>query len=149
MSLSGYRLAPEHITVIALDTDYAIENFPRQNDQPPGRDWIRPGDYSDVIEATAEVVIALSGGAYGYGEAGFAWKLQGLTPLMVKYILDTYFNSEDMTALATARTFNRASGAFEVYQCTINRQRYVDGAEIALGGYDKFQIDFIKPVLIT
>lgn len=149
MALSGYRLSPDHITVAALDTTFAIENFPRQADQSVGRDWIRPDDSADVVEPAAEIVIAMSGGAYGYGRGNLSWRLQGLTPLMVKYILDTYFNSEDMTALGTVRTSNRASGAFEVYQVIMNRHLYADGAEPALGGYDKLLLDFVKTTLIT
>lgn len=138
VAISGYRLASGTLTVAAMDSGaatYAIENFTRQNDMSVGRVWLRPKDEADVIDFAAEYVDGLSGIRGGLGRPVIQWTLQGLTPLMVKYIRDTFFSGTNLYGDVTARTFNRGVGAWQYYNGRAQWSSFKDSSLVA-GGYD-------------
>ncbi len=148
-ALSGYRLGTGTIAHGDFDEDYAIESFPIQSDQDTARKWNRPGNDADIVNEAEELVEGMSSFVGSYGYIVFTWQLRMLSPLMVKYVRDTFFGSTGFSAAVTVRTFNRGSGAFEVYHATAKRKLYIDGATPAGGGYDQFVIDFDRCVLET
>jgi hypothetical protein len=148
MGLSGYRLGTGSIALASFTDTYAIESFPVQADQG-GRKWIRPDNEADIVEQAEELVVGMSQFVGSYGYVNFTWRLRVLTPLMVKYILDTFFSGSDFNADVTVRTFNRASNAWVTYWAVAQRQLYREGATPAAGGYDEFVIDFVKCEVAT
>jgi hypothetical protein len=143
--LSGYRLYPGLTTPTNVTETYAIENWTRQSDMETWRRWLRPDNLADVIEQASELIDGLSGMRKGYGDVTFNWRLRGHTPLMTKYVIDTYFAGGDYSADVTARTYNRATGQFEFYQARIVRTLFRD-MEAALGGYDNMLLSFSRGI---
>lgn len=149
MALSGFRLAPGTLTVAQMDAGvatYAIENFPRQNDQPIGLDWMRPGNDSDVLDPFAEFVDSLSAKRGGFGRVIIIWMLRALTPLMVVHLRTTFFNSTDLYGDVTARTWNRQTGAWEYYNARAVWPSVRSDATPAIGGYDPFRLEMSRGV---
>lgn len=144
----GFWWAYGHIALSSFtEALYDISNWTVQSDQVPGLEWRRPGNESDIVEEAVELVTSLSENVDGYGNVNFNWKLRGLTPMMVNYVIVNRFNYR-FSALATVRTYNRATGAFECYHATAQRKLYRDGAEAALGGYDNLDVTFVKAQLL-
>lgn len=140
---SGYRLAPGWISEAQLvAVTYDLDVFPVQSDQDTGRAWQRPDNTSDVVSPVGEFVDALDFSRGGYGGAEFTWKLRTLTPKMVNYLFTTVFSSA-YSASVTARTFNRATGEFEVYQAIAVWPDVRADADPAAAGYDNFMIKFL------
>lgn len=152
MALTGYCIAAGFVTADTIDDDqetYDIGNFPVQLDMSVGRTWMRPGNNSDVVRPGGEYVYAVSGRGVAMGGVEFEWSFRALTPLMVKYINDTFFSSgEEITADVTVRTYNRSTGAWEYYQCVAQVNDPVN-ASLAMGGYDEYKIKFINGVKVT
>lgn len=119
-----------------------IKSLPVQSDQSRGRLWIRPGDEADVVKPSS-LVDNLSGRRFPYGGAQFKWPMMNLSPKMVRYLHETYFEFNWYAEL-TVQTFNRASGDWECYLVTARWPDYSAEAEMAAGGYNKFQINFVN-----
>lgn len=146
-TLSGYRWAPGTITKAALTAAlYAIENFTRQSDMEAWRQWLRPSNESDIIDEDGEIVTAMTGEDFGYGEPDLKWGLRALTPKMVAYINSSRFPSSVRSYPATLRTPNRATGAGEYYHAIATKSAY-SSAQAALGGLDLWIIVFRDAVL--
>ena len=145
-----YRLKLGHVSYSNIMTDDSaiIINFPVQSDQVAARLWQRPDNESDVIDDAAELTPGMDHYTTGQGLPEFTWKMRGLTPLMVKYLKDTFFSSGDVWSVkATVAVPNRESGATEVYQTIMTRQ-LASSARTALGGLDEWTLDFINCILV-
>ncbi len=127
-----------------LQIGVAIKDMPTQSDMRAGRLWIRPGNEADVIRPAA-LVDSLSGKRYPYGGAVFKWPMVNLSPKMVRYIHETFFDF-NWYAEMTVQTFNRASGNWECYWVTARWPDYSAEAEMVAGGYSNFQINFVNGV---
>ncbi len=143
----GFMLGPGTLAAIQLTTvtTYDIENFTRQADMNPGRDWQRPEDEAERVKNYAELVDSIDSHRGAYGGIEFKWPLRLLTPLMEKYIRDTYFSSTAFSADVTARTYNRNSGQFEIYNIVARRPGY-DDLELTARGYDRYILTFTNGV---
>ncbi len=149
MATTGYMLKIGWVTkaVIEADTNADVGNFPTQNDMTGGRQWWRPGNKADIIDEGEEILIDVYGGAGAYGGIKFVWPMRYLTPLMIKYIKDTFFSSGTLFSNdVTVRTFNRSSNAWEVYQCTVRRE-FASSGTAAGGGLDEYELTFVNGVI--
>ena len=72
--------------------------------------------------------------------------MMGLSPNMVKYLHQNYFDFNWYADL-TVQTFNRANGDWEAYWVTARWPDYTSEAELAAGGYNNFQINFVNGVI--
>jgi len=113
--MSDYRLALGTLTATALLASSAniVENFPRQTDQPQMLDWWILGD-NDVYSEWGAVIDAHNGTRHAQGSAEFEWLLY-LSPLMVKYLRDTFFGQTisspgNLYAYVTAQTYDATLG---------------------------------------
>lgn len=121
---------------------YEIKGLPIQTDQNRGRQWIRPGNESDVIKPAA-IVDSISGQRYAYGGSTFVWPMVNLSPKMVNFLHEEFFNNA-WAAYLTVQTFNRATGLWEAYQAVARWPDYASEAELAAGGYNNFKIAFVN-----
>lgn len=122
-----------------------IKKFPIQSDQTAGRLWIRPGNEADLIHPSA-LVDSISGKRFPYGGAIFKWPMMGMSPKMVRYMHETYFDFNWYAEL-TVQTFNRANGDWEAYWVTARWPDYTSEAELSAGGYNNFQIGFVNGII--
>jgi hypothetical protein len=122
-----------------------IKRFPTQSDQTAGRLWIRPGNEADLVHPSA-LVDSISGRRFPYGGAVFKWPMMGMSPKMVRYMHETYFDFNWYADL-TVQTFNRANGDWEVYWVTARWPDYTSEAELSAGGYNNFQINFVNGII--
>ncbi len=144
-----FRLAPGWVSRATIDgsSAFQVTQFTRQSDMLAGRQWVRPDSGSDIIDDAAAYVESMDSHVGGYGGVEFAWGFQGMTPLMVKFVRDTYFAGGDKSALVTAKTWNRLMGSFEYYHC-IAQWRKPRGQSPAAGGFSPFMIDFVDGELV-
>lgn len=140
-----FRIAPGWISRVALDATsaYQVTQFTRQSDMLAGRQWVRPDNMADVIKPSAVYVESMDSHVGGYGGKEFTWGFQNMTPLMVMFLRDTYFAGGDKSALATVKTWDRTSGAFEYFHCIAHWPNPVSEAAAAAGGFSPFPIRFV------
>ena len=122
-----------------------IKRLPTQSDQIAGRLWIRPGNEADLVHPSA-LVDSISGRRFPYGGAVFKWPMMGMSPKMVRYLHETYFDFNWYAEL-TVQTFNRANGDWEAYWVTARWPDYTSEAELSAGGYNNFQINFVNGII--
>ena len=122
-----------------------VKNLPVQADQKYGRLWVRPGNEADLVHPS-NIVDTISGRRFAYGGAVFKWPMVGLSPKMVGYLHETYFDFNWYAEL-TVQTFNRANGDWEAYWVTARWPDYTAEAELSAGGYNNFQIGFVNGIL--
>ena len=122
-----------------------IKRLPTQSDQTAGRLWIRPGNEADLVHPSA-LVDSISGRRFPYGGAVFKWPMMGMSPKMVRYLHETYFDFNWYADL-TVQTFNRANGDWEAYWVTARWPDYTSEAELSAGGYNNFQINFVNGII--
>lgn len=151
MALTGYCIAAGWVSADTIDDDqetYDIGSFAVQADMDVGREWFRPGNTSDVARLGAEYGYGIMGNGKAYGGVEFTWEFRYLTPKMVKYISDTFFDSGgEITANVTVRTKNRSTGEWEYYQCVAQLNDPAN-ATPAGGGYDEYKIKFVNGVKV-
>ena len=143
---NAYRLKVGYVSYTSITTDSSaiIINFPVQADQVAARLWQRPDNESDIVDDAAELEQGLDHFTTGQGLPEFTWKMRGLTPLMVKYLKDTFFSSGTVwSAKVTVAVPNRGSGATEVYQAIMTR-RFDSDSQPVLGGLDNWTLDFVN-----
>lgn len=139
----GYWIVLGYMSRSQMQIDgYEIKGLPVQEDQRSGRQWIRPGNDADVVRP-ASIVDSISGKRYAYGGSTFTWPMVNLSPKMVKYLHETYFDN-DWSSELTIQTFNRATGNWEAYQAVARWPDYASEAETAAGGYNNFKIAFVN-----
>ncbi len=121
-----------------------IENFPIQSDQDTGRQWFRPGNDADILSTA--YTQDLDKRRYSYGRAGWLWSLNVLSPKMTDYIFTTIFDSK-YNAKVTVQTYNRSTGAWEIYNAMARFPNLREEAKPAAGGYHEFAIKFSRAVI--
>jgi len=152
-AISGYRWADgTQAAGVVLSTTYAIENFPGQTDMNIGRGgvaWLQPSIV--VVTPAVQLLDSLDGTRDGYGGAVIDWAFAYLSPDMVRYLRDTFFNSTDYSRANTIRTWNRQSGLWEEYTATALWPKFeiTGGLERRGGGLRDFPIRFIKGTKIA
>lgn len=127
-----------------------VPNFPTQDDMVNGRLWIRPGNTADIVKP-ARFVDTPVGTRYAYGGLVWQWPMVNLSPKMVSYIQETYFQPNgspsdfffrEWSNKLTVQTFNRTSGEWETYHV---RGRFADvtnEASPTAGGFTDLMISF-------
>lgn len=143
---TGWRWAPGSITADALDSDssYDLGNFPVQSDMWWGVEWQRPSNEADNPDDEGEIIAGTGGYSFGYGNPTITWLLRGLTPLMVAWLKANRFPGGGYAYPATIRIpAARSSGTPRYYQATANRTK-VSSADLAIGGLDRWRIDFVN-----
>lgn len=146
ISQDGYYIIKGFVSRSQLLTNGVnVKRLPTQADQSSGRLWVRPGNEADLIHPSA-IVDSISGRRFPYGGAVFKWPMMGLSPNMVKYLHQNYFDFNWYADL-TVQTFNRANGDWEAYWVTARWPDYTSEAELAAGGYNNFQINFVNGVI--
>ena len=152
MTATGWLWAPGHMTsdtLIATST-YDIGNYTRQSDMTTAREWLRPGNESDRFDENTEIVTGTNGYGFGYGNPTIKWALQGLTPLMVAYVVTTNFSGGARSYPATiAQPINRATGTTVKYYQAIAYRTPFSEADLVAGGLDQWVIEFRNAVLIA
>ena len=145
-STDGYFIIKGFLSKAELLTNGVnIKKLPTQSDQKAGRLWIRPGNEADLVHPSA-IVDTISGRRFPYGGAVFKWPMMGMSPKMVNYLHETYFDFNWYAEL-TVQTFNRATGDWEAYWVTARWPDYTAEAELSAGGYNNFQINFVNGVI--
>lgn len=128
-----------------LNNGINVKKLPVQADQKYGRLWVRPGNEADLVHPS-NIVDTISGRRFAYGGAVFKWPMVGLSPKMVGYLHETYFDFNWYAEL-TVQTFNRANGDWEAYWVTARWPDYTSEAELSAGGYNNFQIGFVNGII--
>jgi len=114
-NLSGYRIGTGTLTVAVLDDSYAIELLTNQSDRKQAR-WTRPDSRSDIVQPAA-IEQGLDGSLADYGGDVVVWTFPWLSPLMMDYLYENYFDS-NRSALMTIRTYDRIRAEWRVLNCT-------------------------------
>jgi hypothetical protein len=115
-----------------------VRFLPIQTDQ---RSWQRPGNDADVVKPP-KLVDTLAGYRHAYGGVTFVWALRMLSPLMIKYLFQNYFDSRYSNNF-TVQTYNRQTGEWESYQCIGRYPDVTADAELQGGGLDNFKVNFV------
>lgn len=150
-AVTGYRWSDGTLGAgVVLAPQYAIENFAVQVDMAGSSiEWRQPS-FVSVHEAT-QVLVSLDGTRDGYGGAVIRWEFGFLTPLMMKYLRDTFFNTNLFSRANTIRTWNRMTGLWEEYTATAHWPTFEDinSLERRGGGLLNFPLVFIKGTKIA
>ena len=153
MAISGFRWADgTQAAGVVLAATYAIENFPIQTDMTAkggGVSWVQPSIVT--VTETVQLLDSLDGTRDGYGGAVIDWAFRYLTPDMVQYLRDTFFNSTDFSRANTIRTWNRQTGLWEEYTATALWPKFeiTGGLERRGGGWIDWPVRFIKGTKIA
>lgn len=127
-----------------------IPDFPIQSDMTNGRNWIRPGNNADIIKP-ARFVDTPMGSRYAYGGLVWQWPMVNLSPKMVSYIQETYFQPNgtpsnfyfrEWSNKLTVQTFNRTSGEWETYHTWGRFADVANEASPIAGGFTDLAINF-------
>jgi hypothetical protein len=148
MMQTGYYIINGWVSKSKLYVDgLKVQNFPFQEDMRHGRQWIRPGDSSDVL-SPANVVDTPAGYRHSYGGIVFTWNMNNLSPNMTSYLHNIMSDEENFiqkkySTKVTAQTFNRATGRWETYHCVVRFPSLLANADAILGGYSNLQLNFV------
>lgn len=142
--MTDYRIYPGTVSAqFLLNNGVALSDLPTQSDMSNGRIWVkRPGNGAGIV-TPAKFVDTITGGRYGHGGYYFEWILQALSPLMSKYIRDTYM-SGGYFGTVTVSTFNRETGAWETYNAIWKWPNVRSDAEMAMGGLHNVKTTFVN-----
>lgn len=143
----SFRLGEGEIDLGHFDETYAIELFPRQDDQPNIVDWLpEPLEGSDVYSDFDELIEDMAGGADTWGNDSFTWFMGYWSPLMVKYFINRFFPDKRGSRRVTVMTFDRGYG-FKVVHATMWRPILTD-SDPAGTGYNRVKIPFVNAVMV-
>lgn len=153
MPIHDYSSHTERIKVgtiteiqILADLTTIIKDFPIQDDQS-FLPWFTPIDPTvGAVSEAKEFTQGLDASKKGFGGYTFSWTFGQLTPLMVKYLRDTFFASTLFSNDVTVFAFDRSYGWRAINCKAIWNDPATNADPKGLQGYQNLKIDFVKGV---
>lgn len=129
-------------TATEMQIGYKVIDFAIQDDQA-WLPWYQPIDPSGAI---SEGVIqdSMDSGRGAFGGYNLSWIFGQLTPLMIKYLRDTYFATTLWSRDVTIVTFDRSYGWRTLNCKAVWNDPATKADPVGLQGYQKLKIDFVN-----